>query len=82
MESFTPDPQNWSRFMTALAERVGQDFVTASDHPGSCRCGLCLQWWVRMGNEEEGYGPFGEAEIAAAREVQDAEQVSSEVSDS
>ena len=37
-----------------------------SNHPGSCRCETCRQWWKLMGTdypEEGSYGPFTKEEI-------------------
>jgi len=49
---------------------VSNDFVELSDHPYSCRCEKCLQWWVSMGPEDLGhgwgFGPFTEQEFIKA----------------
>lgn|GEM_PF-2222466 len=43
----------------------------ASDHPYTCRCRVCLQWWAHCGPEWEdedvpaGYGPFTKDEVNA-----------------
>lgn len=42
-------------------------FDAASNHPYSCRCELCKEWWKACGPEmeddetEDGYGPFGDS---------------------
>lgn len=43
-----------------LAEIVGPSFVAASDHPYGCTCGLCRDWWLKMGPEDGSFGPFGD----------------------
>ena len=44
--------------------------AVASDHPRSCRCGLCLRWLVICGPDDTGQGwsyyPFTEAEYVEA----------------
>jgi hypothetical protein len=57
-------------FLDAFAAQAGikADFIEASDHPGSCACAICFDWWVEMGNDEEGYGPFDPA-IAKAEQA-------------
>lgn len=47
---------------------IGLDFMEESNHSGSCRCDLCLQWWATLGPDDDGkYGPFIEAEVSAAK---------------
>lgn len=59
-----------------LARRLGIEpdeqavLDSGSSHPYTCRCEVCLNWWVMMGPEDLAnptYGPFTEAEIEAAR---------------
>lgn len=51
-----------------LAQVVGSDFVAASDHPYTCRCDICLAWWVKMADaKDDEYGPFTQLEIETAR---------------
>lgn len=45
----------------AMAKSVGADFVVASDHPYTCTCDLCREWWRKVGPEDGLYGPFGES---------------------
>lgn len=45
--------------------------LAGADHPYSCRCAQCLQYWVGVGPEEEGpdewgFGPFTREEFEAA----------------
>lgn len=56
-----------------LVEQFGisDNFIAASDHKYSCRCDICLQWWVQAGVEELGEGeyragPFTREEFEAA----------------
>lgn len=55
----TPVRQN--PIVRALAQAVGPHFVEASDHPYSCTCEKCRQWWKGMGKDPDtdSYGPFG-----------------------
>jgi len=49
-------------FLDALVERGGisEGFADSTDHPYSCTCDQCREWWRKMGPEEDGqYGPFG-----------------------
>ena len=43
------------------------DFLTASNHPRSCKCNLCLQWLVQMGPDYDGeqwiFYPFTQEEF-------------------
>lgn len=39
-----------------------------SNHPYTCKCSVCLEWWLQMGPEDDGtpegsYGPSTKAEI-------------------
>ena len=40
-------------------------------HQYTCRCQVCLNWWVLMGPEDpetgEGFGPFTKEQIDAAK---------------
>ncbi len=60
--------------LAELVQVVGSDFAMASDHPYTCRCGACLNWWATVGPEEglDGelhYGPFSAEEVQAATEI-------------
>lgn len=69
---YTPTPEGWNRFMSGLAQLVGEDFREATEHSGSCRCEKCLKWWVTIGPDDNGqYGPFTEAEVLAAKDKQE-----------
>ncbi len=62
------------RAINKLRKEVPKAIVEGSNHPGACRCDICLQWWILMGPEEdEGgnpvYGPFTEAEIEAGKQI-------------
>lgn len=53
-------------FLRAFREKTGisKDFMESCDHPYSCRCGLCLDYWRKIGPDEDGsYGPFTKEEI-------------------
>lgn len=63
--------------MDKLAESLGIDKKTqaildeGSDHPYTCRCPTCLQWWVAMGAANPGdgdddFGPFTKEEVIEA----------------
>lgn len=43
----------------------------ASDHPGECRCRLCLDWWRIMGPDPANgkHGPFSVEEVNAVDAV-------------
>lgn len=60
-----------SIFMKTFAAVLDIDpkFVDASNHPGECKCDVCLEWWARMPDPEpgDGYGPFTEAQVKAKR---------------
>lgn len=50
-------------FLDAFASNteISPDFVESSDHPYSCTCDKCREWWREMGPEDDGtFGPFGE----------------------
>ena len=32
---------------------ISDEFAEASEHVFSCRCGKCLEWWAKMGFDEE-----------------------------
>ena len=60
----------------AFARALGIDPITqstldmGSNHPFSCRCPICLRWWVTMGpdgdpSSPDAYGPFTRSEILA-----------------
>ena len=43
---------------------ISPEFREASDHPYTCRCDGCKDWWRKMGpDDDEGYGPFTREEI-------------------
>lgn len=48
-----------------LKDRLGisNDFAEATNHPYTCRCDKCREWWRKMGPDDDGYGPFTEEEI-------------------
>ena len=60
MRSYATDPN-------VLAEKLGLSpqerdvLLEASEHPGSCTCDLCREWWLKMGPDPDTneYGPFG-----------------------
>lgn len=57
-------------FADSLAKDLTQGereiLEVASDHPFSCRCQTCFQWWILCHLEEDGeYGPFTKEEIKA-----------------
>lgn len=69
-KEYTPSPEAWNRFMTGLSKLVGDDFREATEHPGTCRCELCLQWWATISPNDDGkYGPFTKAEVSAEKVV-------------
>jgi len=38
---------------------IDDDFDKASNHPYSCTCDKCREWWLRMGPDENNtFGPF------------------------
>lgn len=45
-------------------------WMEANRHPYTCRCAICMQWWLAVGPEhtESGwsFGPFTQAEYEAA----------------
>ena len=59
----TPNLQN---FLDDYAQQHGisKEFVECSDHPYTCRCDGCKDWWRKMGpDDEDGYGPFTAEEL-------------------
>ena len=53
-----------SQFKTAVG--ISDAFANACDHPFTCRCAACLEWWATMGADENDiYGPFTKTEIEA-----------------
>jgi len=59
-----------------LARALGIDATeqaildSGSAHPFTCRCHLCLRWWVLMGPQDvagKEYGPFTEEEVLAEK---------------
>lgn len=60
-------------FLDAFVEKTGIDaeFMTASDHRAECMCPACFNWWVTMGDEENGYGPFDPDKVRAAQVQRD-----------
>jgi len=57
---------------------VGEDFAEATEHQSNCRCDKCLDWWAKMGWEDEETetspsSPFSKEEIQAAMDKLDAE---------
>ena len=54
--------QNVIDFLQAFVDKTGisQGFVDSSDHPYTCTCAQCAEWWRTIGPDEDGlYGPFG-----------------------
>jgi hypothetical protein len=48
-------------FQSFLRAIVGEHFAEATNHPYTCTCDKCREWWVQMGPEDEGvFGPFGD----------------------
>lgn len=59
-------------FQAYLRQFVSSDFAEASNHPYTCTCPICREWWKIMGTDEEGYGPFGNSmEQNTDKEVDD-----------
>ena len=60
---------------------IGDDFVAASEHPASCKCSICLNWWAKMGPEDPEMdtgrmypsAPFTDEEIEARRKELESE---------
>ena len=51
-------------FLDRLIETVPGitvEFADASDHPYTCRCHICRNWWLSMGPDPDTnkFGPFG-----------------------
>lgn len=47
---------------------ITDEFQESSNHPYSCRCDKCLNWWRIMGPDEDDngdpfYGPFTKEEV-------------------
>ena len=44
---------------------IPESFNESSDHPYSCRCDGCREWWKRIGPdpEDNSYGPFTKEEL-------------------
>lgn len=42
---------------------TSKDFIDASNHPYSCRCDKCRDWWKAVGPDRASYGPFTKEEI-------------------
>lgn len=60
-----------NRWATLLGITPEEQVVldAGSEHPFTCRCQTCLQWWVQMGpdgGETGNYGPFDEEEVRDA----------------
>ncbi len=55
------------KFLDLMAYDLGisQGFVEASDHPYTCKCEKCKEWWKKMGPNSgtDAYGPFTAEEI-------------------
>jgi hypothetical protein len=72
-------------FVDNMRETLGisDEFAAASEHPYTCRCDICKQWWIDMGpedpDEEPSYGPFTVEEIEEARKAQTQKGDSSDV---
>ena len=50
----------------AAQHKIPDRFVEATDHPYDCRCEKCMEWWARMGPEDDtgdDFGPFTADEI-------------------
>ena len=54
-------------FLDAFVMETGieQDFVDSCEHPYGCSCQKCLNWWARMGPEDEemSFGPFTQEQV-------------------
>ena len=64
-------PAGLQQFIDNLKKNAGisDAFAAASNHPGTCRCIDCLDWWIAMGADPdtEKYGPFTDEEIEARK---------------
>lgn len=54
---------NLTNFQDQLRKMVGDTFAAASDHPYSCTCQSCREWWLGMGPDPDdmAFGPFGDS---------------------
>jgi len=47
-----------------------EKLIVGSDHPYTCKCDVCLRWWVQVGPEDTGdgwsFGPFTKEEYVEA----------------
>jgi len=52
-------------FLDAMAREwdISPEFQQSSNHPYSCKCASCADWWRKMGPDEDGYGPFTKEEL-------------------
>ena len=59
------------QLVSDMAYRAGvpDSVMEASNHPYTCKCPQCLQWWVECGPEDTGdgwsFGPFTQSEYEA-----------------
>lgn len=65
----TQNPQIQA-LLDELAAQAGisQSFIEAGDHPITCRCVKCLEWWATMPDEDPEHpscGPFTVQEVEA-----------------
>lgn len=53
------------RFLEVLKQEfdISGSFEEASDHPYTCTCDKCRDWWRKMGPDPDTdeYGPFGKS---------------------
>lgn len=48
-------------FQAYMRQFVSSDFAEASNHPYTCTCPICREWWLKMGpDDEEMFGLFGD----------------------
>ena len=46
------------------ALNISDDFAEASDHPITCRCEICQDWWRTMWDDDDYYDcPFTREEL-------------------
>lgn len=63
---------NLQQLIAQMAYEAGvhDSVMEGSNHPYTCRCATCLQWWVQCGPEDTGegwsFGPFTQAEYEEA----------------
>ena len=51
---------------------ISSEFIEASDHPYSCKCDQCAEWWLQMGRDPDTkqYGAFTDMEMKEYLEKQ------------